>query len=61
MAKKNFHMTSSDVGRLAARIQPEKLVLFHLSDRYTAAEWREQLREVQEYFAKTTFPEGWNI
>lgn len=61
LAKKNFHMTSSDVGRLAARIQPEKLVLFHLSDRYTAAEWREQLREVQAHFAKASLPEGWNI
>ena len=61
LAKKNFHMTASDVGRLAARIQPESLVLFHLSDRYTTAEWQAQLREVQEHFAKTTFPEGWNI
>jgi ribonuclease Z len=61
LAKKNFHMTSSDVGRLAMRVQPEKLVLFHLSDRYTSADWKEQLREVQDHFAKTNFPEEWNI
>lgn len=60
LARKNFHMTSSDVGRLAARVQPQQLVLFHLSDRYTPAEWREQLREVREHFPQADFPEAWH-
>lgn len=61
LARKNFHMTSSDVGKLAVRVQPEKLILFHLSDRYTPAEWQEQLMEVQRIFPATTFPLEWNI
>ena len=59
LAQKNYHMTSSDVGRLAARVQPQQLVLFHLSDRYTPAEWREQLREVRAHFPQADFPTAW--
>jgi ribonuclease Z len=61
LARKNFHMTSSDVARLAARAQPERLVLFHLSDRYTADDWREQLWEVREQFPRAAFPDAWEI
>ena len=60
LALKNFHMTSSDVGRLAARVEPEQLVLFHLSDCYTPAEWQEQLHEVRQRFPQAKFPVAWN-
>ncbi len=60
-AERTFHMVSADVARLAARIKPEKLILFHLSDRYTQAEWQEQLEEVRAVFAESYFPESWNI
>ena len=60
-AVRTFHMVSADVARLAARIHPQKLILFHLSDRYTQAEWQEQLEEVRAVFAESYFPESWNI
>ena len=60
-AVRTFHMVSADVGRLAARVKPDKLILFHLSDRYTQAEWQEQLDEVRTLLVETYFPESWNI
>ena len=50
LARKNYHMTSSDVARLASRVGPDKLVLFHVSDRYDVQAWREQLAEVRQRF-----------
>jgi ribonuclease Z len=61
LARTNCHMTSSDMARLAQRVQPDKLVLFHVSDRYTQQEWQAQLREVREQFARATFPQEWGI
>lgn len=55
LARKNFHMTSSDVGKLAARVQPERLVLFHLSDRYTPVDWQEQLAKANESSRKQCY------
>ncbi len=59
--ERTFHMVSADVARLAARVQPKKLVLFHLSDRYTQAEWQGQLEEVRAVFPETYFPDSWGI
>ena len=61
LARKSYHMTSTDVGRLAARVQPEKLVLFHVSDRYTEEEWKEQLAEVRRQFERAEFPAHWKL
>ncbi|MCC9608460.1 MBL fold metallo-hydrolase [Blastopirellula sp. JC732] len=59
LARKNYHMTSSEVGRLAAKVQPEELIVFHVSDRYTPPELLAQLSEVQQHFPKATFPAAW--
>jgi ribonuclease BN (tRNA processing enzyme) len=59
LARKNYHMTSSDVARLASRVEPDKLVLFHVSDRYDGPTWREQLAEVRERFERAAFPQEW--
>jgi ribonuclease Z len=61
LARKSYHMTSSDVARLATRVQPDKLVLFHVSDRYTVQEWQEQREEVRKRFDRAAFPEEWGI
>lgn len=61
LARRNFHMTSADVAKLAARVQPEKLILFHLSDRYSPQQWREQLEEVGGRFHRACLPEEWDI
>lgn len=56
-----YHMTSSDVARLASRGGPDKLVLFHVSDRYDSQEWHEQLEEVRARFDRAEFPQEWGI
>ena len=58
-AKASHHLTSSEVGRLANDIGPNHLVLFHVSDRYVAPEFREQLEQVRVHFADARFPEHW--
>ncbi len=49
------------MARLACRIQPRRLILFHLSDRYTLAQWQDLLAEVRGAFPETYFPETWNM
>jgi ribonuclease Z len=61
LARKNYHMTSSDVARLASRVGPDKVVLFHVSDRYDVQAWREQLAEVRQRFDRAVFPQAWGI
>lgn len=59
LAVRHHHLTSAEVAGLAARVAPERLVLFHLSDRYTAEDWRDQLAEVREVFGRAEFPPTW--
>ena len=61
LAERSFHMVSDDVSRLACRVRAERLVLFHLSDRYTREQWRAQLEEVRAGFANTEFPGSWQL
>jgi len=61
LARKNYHMTSSDVARLASRVGPARLVLFHASDRYDVQAWREQLAEVRRRFDRAVFPQAGGI
>ncbi len=61
LARKTWHMTSSDVSRLANRVDPKKLILFHLSDRYTRKKWLEQLEDVRAQFDRAQFPSHWVI
>jgi ribonuclease Z len=60
-ARRNRHLTSSDLGRLAAGAGARKLVLFHLSSRATEAQWRELRNEVRQVFPTTDFPGHWNL
>ena len=61
LAKKNYHMTSSDVAKLAGRVEPNRLVLFHLSDRYDVQQWQEQLEEVRNRFERAVLPQELGI
>lgn len=56
-----YHMTSSDVARLASCVEPDELVLFHVSDRYDAQGLQEQLAEVRRRFDRAVFPQEWGI
>ncbi len=59
LARKNFHMTTVLSATLAQRAGADKLVLFHLSDRYDRSEWFDMLREAQQVFSATEFPDHW--
>ena len=59
LAQKHHHMRSAAVGALAARVDPERLVLFHLSDRYSEEDWHDQLAEVRQLFPRAEFPQSW--
>ena len=61
LARRNYHMTSTQVAMLAKRAGVDQLVLFHLSDRYQRDEWQQMLREAQAIFPATTFPSHWPI
>ncbi len=59
LARRNFHATATQVARMARQAEASQLVLFHLSDRYQAEEWREMLAESRRIFPRTVFPEHW--
>lgn len=59
LARKNYHMTTTQAAELARRAGAGKLILFHVSDRYNRAEWLEMLREAREVFPATQYPEPW--
>lgn len=60
LAAKNYHLTSTEVGRLAKDAEIGKLILFHLSDRYSKEEWADQLLEVKGQFENVSWPESWD-
>jgi ribonuclease Z len=61
LAWRNFHMTTGSVAELARQSAINRLVLFHLSDRYTSTEWNAMLAEARSIFPNTSFPEAWRI
>lgn len=61
LALRNFHMTTGLVAELAKRSHADRLVLFHLSDRYGSEVWSEMLAEARSIFPETSFPPHWPI
>lgn len=61
LAQRNFHMTTRLTAELAREAGVQQLVLFHLSSRYTAAEWCEMLAEARAIFPSTRFPPHWPL
>jgi ribonuclease Z len=61
LARRNYHMTAAATADLARRAGAGELILFHLSDRYTPAEWLDILREARAVFPCTRFPEHWGL
>ncbi len=60
LATKHHHTTVRQVAQLAARAGVERLVLIHLSQRYSAPEWASMLAEAKEVFPATEFAEEWS-
>ena len=56
LAEKNAHMTTDLVGRLAAEAGVGRLVLQHLSRRYSVAEWLAMRDEAKAVFPRTELP-----
>jgi ribonuclease Z len=61
LARRHRHFTGAEMGRLAAAVGAGRLVLFHLSDRYTREQWRELLEEVRQAFQRAGFPDSWDL
>jgi ribonuclease Z len=61
LARRNYHMTTTQVGELAHRADVGELILFHLSQRYTAEQWRAMLTETQMVFPRARFPASWPL
>lgn len=61
LAQRNYHMTAAQAADLARQAQVERLILFHISDRYDRRQWLELLAEAQAIFPNTSFPTHWNV
>lgn len=61
LATRHRHMTTGLTGRLAREAGVDRLVLIHLSDRYSEPEWRDMLAEAREEFPNTDFPPNWEL
>jgi ribonuclease Z len=59
LAQRNFHMTSVMAAQLAQAALAGRLVLFHMSERYTASERALMLHEARSVFAQTYLAPGW--
>lgn len=61
LAQRNYHMTAAQAAELARQAQVERLILFHISDRYDRREWLTLLDEARAIFPNTTFPNHWGL
>ncbi|MGE5398821.1 MAG: MBL fold metallo-hydrolase [Ignavibacteriales bacterium] len=61
LARRNFHMTTLQTASLAREAQVKKLLLFHISERYTARDdYPGLLKEARSIFPETYFPSEWD-
>ncbi|EKD27899.1 MAG: Ribonuclease Z [uncultured bacterium] len=61
LANKNYHLTVNEAALVAKDANVKKLVLFHVSDRYTKNDLREMLTRAIEIFPESHFPSFWKI
>ena len=62
LAKKNYHLTAPQSAQIAKSGGINKLILFHISERYDVKEdYPGLLKEANNIFRNTFFPEEWNI
>jgi len=61
LALKHRHMTSIQAACLARDANVGELILIHVSQRYSEAQWAELLTEARQVFPKTRFANHWKI
>jgi ribonuclease Z len=61
LAEQNFHLTSRQAGVIASRSGADKLILFHISERYRGDDFLTLLEDAREEFPNTFYPAEWNI
>lgn len=63
LALKNYHLTSTQAARIALQANVNKLILFHVSERYIhePSLLRTMLEEARTIFPETYFPEHWSL
>jgi len=61
LAEKNYHMTATQVAKLAKRANVENLILFHVSDRYDRDGLSTMLHEAQQIYPDAQFPAHWRL
>jgi hypothetical protein len=54
-------MVSGDIALLAKHVRHGRVVLFHLSGRYSASGWQQPLAEVRSGLTEDCFPESWQL
>ncbi len=60
LAKKNYHLTSEQAAMLAEKAKVKRLILFHISDRYSLKQdFISILTLARRKFSDSYFPEGW--
>jgi ribonuclease Z len=61
LADQNYHLTSRQAARIASKAGVDKLIIFHISDRYKGDEFLTLLEEAREEFPGSYYPSEWNI
>lgn len=59
LAHKNWHLTVADAARIARRARAERLVVFHVSGRYSEKDRAEMLAEARAIFERADYPPEW--
>ena len=62
LAAKNYHLITKQTAAIAKKAKVNKLILFHISERYSSKiNQKKLLREAREIFPQTYFPDDWKI
>jgi ribonuclease Z len=61
LAAQNYHVTSRQAASIAKNASAEKLILFHISDRYRGDEFLSLLEEARDIFPDSYYPAEWKF
>jgi ribonuclease Z len=61
LAAQNYHITSRQAASIAKNASAEKLILFHISDRYRGDEFLSLLEEARDIFPDSYYPAEWKF